>query len=322
MKNIDPLHAGSRPATFFEKESLCDYHFRGGGPYWHLATPGMSQEVLFISEDDFRFGMSSAAICAAETGIVILAHTLMGNHIHDIVQGSNERCMTYITRRRDRLRRYLRQQGRDVDMKAFTCDPIPITNLEMLRNEIVYVHRNGYVVNPCHTPFSYPWGTGPYYFNPLAREDEGVAFSSLKYKIKREEVFHGRDARLPEGYRFRNGFIYPPSYCRIDEGEKIFRDAHQYFTLLSKNVEAYSEEAKRLGDTIVLTDEEMFPTMQIECRKRFGKIKRPAELSRSEKVELARVMHEDYAASNSQIQRILSLDIQTVNSLYPLKARK
>ena len=37
------------------------------------------------------------------------------------------------------------------------------------------------------------------------------------------------------------------------------------------------------------------------------------------KVEIARTMHEDYFASNSQIQRILNLDINGVNSLYPLK---
>lgn len=36
----------------------------------------------------------------------------------------------------------------------------------------------------------------------------------------------------------------------------MFRDAHQYFNLLSKNYEAYSEEARRLGDIVVLTDEE------------------------------------------------------------------
>ncbi len=322
MRNDYPPPERLRPLSFSEKENLCEFHFKEGGPYWHLTTPGNLQEILFTTEDDFRFGMSSTAICASETGIVLYAHTLMGNHLHDIAEGTLESCMNYMSRRRERLKRYLRLQGRDVDLSAFKCEPIPITDLRMLRNEIVYVHRNGYVVHNEHTPFSYPWGTGPYYFNPLACEDEGVPFSSLTYKTKREEVFHGRETRLPEEYRFRNGFIYPPSYCRIGDGEKMFRDAHQYFSLLSKNGEAYSEEARRLGDTIVLTDEEMYPTMQKECRRRFGAVRRLGELSLKEKVELARVMHEDYAASNSQIQRILNLDLQAVNSLYPLCAHK
>jgi hypothetical protein len=321
MKNDDTLPAVKRSVSFHEKERLCEFRFNEGGPYWHLTTPGMFQEILFITDDDFRFGMSSAAICAAESDIVIYAHTLMGNHVHDIVGGTRDNCLLYMSRRRERLKRYFKSQGRDVDLSAFECEPIPITSLKMFRNEVAYVHRNGYVVHPEHTPFSYPWGTGPFYFNPIALEDDGVAFSSLTHLYRRKEVFHGREANLPEGYRFKNGYIYPPSYCRIAEGERMFRDAHQYFSLLSRNIEAYSEEARRLGDTVVLTDEEMYPAMQLECRKRFGS-RRPSEISLKEKVELARVMHEDYAAGNSQIQRILNLDFQTINSLYPLKVHR
>ncbi|MBO4917740.1 MAG: hypothetical protein J5374_07650 [Bacteroidales bacterium] len=320
MEKREMMSVGTRPMTFAEKESICEFRFKQEGPFWHLTTPGMFQEILFISDDDFHFGMSSTAICAAETGIVIYAHTLMGNHVHDIVSCTRDRCLQYMSRRRERLKRYLKSLGREVDLGAFECEPIPITSLKMLRNEIVYVHRNGYVVHPEHTPFSYPWGTGAYYFNPLSRSDTGVLYSSLTYKAKRE-IFHGRIIELPVTYRFKNGFFFPPSYCKVTEGEGMFRDAHQYFSLLSKNVEAYSEEARRLGDTVVLTDEEMYPAMQMECRKRFG-ARRPAEISMKEKVELARVMHEDYAASNSQIQRILNLDLQTVSSLYPLKARR
>ena len=72
---------------------------------------------------------------------------------------------------------------------------------------------------------------------------------------------------------------------------------------------------------MILTDEEMFSAMQLECKKRFA-VRKLSEVDRKGKVELAKVMHNDYAASNSQIQRILNLDLQTVNSLYPLKALK
>ena len=320
MANFNLTLSGKRPMSFSEKESLCEYRFRNSGPFWHLTTPGQLQEVLFITEDDFRFGMSSAAICSAETGVVIYAQTLMGNHIHDLVEGTRDQCVQYIARRRERLKRYLRLQGRDVNLSAFTCEPIPVTSLRMLRNEIIYIHRNGYVVDPRYTPYSYPWGTGAYYFNPLSREDEGVPFSTLTHQ-KRREIFHGRTIDLPEKTRFRNGFIYPPSFCNIDQGEELFRDAHQYFALLSKNIEAYSEEARRLGDSVILTDEEMYSAVLIECKKRFA-VRKPSELNLKAKVEIAKVMHDDYASSNSQIQRILNLDLQTVNTLYPLKAIK
>ena len=83
MEDRYPTQIGKRPMSFSEKESLCEYRFRNSGPFWHLTTPGQLQEDLFITEDDYRFGMSSAAICSAETGVVIYSHTLMGNHIHE-----------------------------------------------------------------------------------------------------------------------------------------------------------------------------------------------------------------------------------------------
>ena len=309
--------SGHRPESFYEKENRCDFLFKSGGPYWHLTTPGMFQEVLFISRDDYRFGMSSTAICIAECDIVVYAHTLMGNHVHDIVEGTRKECLHYMARRKERLYRYLVSQGRKTDLSAFECEPIPITDVRMLRNEIIYVHRNGYVVNPSHTPFSYPWGTGCYYFNPLANNDRGIPFSSLTYR-QRRQVFHSRVFDLPDKYRFKDGMILPPSYCRVDKGEEFFRDAHQYFSLLSKNSEAYSEQARRIGDTVVLTDEEMYPAIQALSRRKYN-VRRPSELDMKSKVEIARTMHEDYFASNSQIQRILNLDINAVNSLYPLK---
>lgn len=84
--NNHPTPFGKRLMSFSEKETICEYRFRNSGPFWHLTTPGQLQEILFITENDYRFGMSSAAICAAETGIVIYANTLMGNHIHDLVE--------------------------------------------------------------------------------------------------------------------------------------------------------------------------------------------------------------------------------------------
>lgn len=45
-----------------------------------------------------------------------------------------------------------------------------------------------------------------------------------------------------------NGHIAPPSYCDIRLGMAMFRDAHHYFWMVSKDVEAYEEIAKDLDD--------------------------------------------------------------------------
>ena len=50
-----------------------------------------------------------------------------------------------------------------------------------------------------------------------------------------------RGLRNTIGYVHRNGYVAPISYCSIDRGMSMFRDAHHYFSIVGKNVEAYSE---------------------------------------------------------------------------------
>ena len=45
----------------------------------------------------------------------------------------------------------------------------------------------------------------------------------------------------------------------------------------------------------------------------------PAQLSREAKVEIAKTLHYDYNAGNKQINRILKMDINIVNALFPAR---
>ena len=71
-------------------------------------------------------------------------------------------------------------------------------------------------------------------------------------------MFKGRNPHLPGDYLVINGHIAPPSYCDIRLGMAMFRDAHHYFGMVSKDVEAYEEIAKDLDDGEFLTDTELF----------------------------------------------------------------
>ena len=48
---------------------------------------------------------------------------------------------------------------------------------------------------------------------------------------------------LPEKYQIIDGYVTPSSYCNLELGMSLFRDAHHYFYMVSKNVEAYGELA-------------------------------------------------------------------------------
>lgn len=295
------------------REEECEYLFHSLGPFWHLCTPGTSQEILFTSPEELGYGITSAAICLPE-GVREYAIAVMTNHLHDILSGSRERCLDFFDRREKRLRMFFRANGRKVDLSGFQPKLIPIESLSALRNEIVYVNRNGFLTHPGFTPFSYPWSTGMFYYNPTSRLD-AVKYAALPYESRRR-ITRSRIMELPDDFCVRDGNIHIPSFVRIREGECFFRDAHQYFNLLSRNSEAYGEVAKRLGDSVFLTDDELFSSVCALCRREYGQ-SRPSALAPDQKIAVAVRMREQYHASRGQIRRMLRLDEAVVSELFP-----
>lgn len=133
---------------------------------------------------------------------------------------------------------------------------------------------------------------------------------------EKREVLHSNNLLLPASLTVRNGFIAPESYVDWRTGRMFFRDAHQYFNLLSKNREAYAEFAARYGDRIVLTDEEMF-SAAFSIASTDYHVGRLTDMSEEQKKVVARKMHFDYNAGNAQINRILKLDRALLQEMFP-----
>ena len=324
--------------TFAEKERFCETTFASGGPYWHAYTSGKSTPLLFASLTDFAFVMNIIAqTVAVVAGVKILAFEVMDNHFHFVLAAERSAVMefwTYITRRLGRA--FPLMKDMELELK-------PIGSLSSLRNTIVYVNRNGYVANPDHTPFSYPWGTGRHYF---LDSPGGIKLSDCGFNEKRE-MFRCRTPQLPDEWLVLNlptsmaspaktsladrqnppkrpestvDFVSPSSYCALRFGMAMFRDAHHYFSMLTKNVEAYSELAAELDDGEFLTDAELFTQITKIIREKYG-LERLRDLTKAQKLDLARALHYDWRSSNGQIRRILGLTQYEVDSLFPLSRK-
>lgn len=298
-------------------ESQCERVFEENGPFWHLYTPGENVETLFADKNDLIFGMNLMSLCLMlNPELEIYTHTLMNNHIHVILNGRKEYCLEFFSQFKKRLQRYLANNGRNVDLSKFDCSLLRIETLQSLRNEIVYVNRNGYVVNSRCTPYTYFWGAGLYFFNTILK-------GALKLLAKRvtptygRKVFRTRDIIDTNSLLFYNDIALPTSYCSIEKAESLFRDAHQYFNMLSKSWEAYSAISARLGDSVFLTDEEMYGAISSYTTRYYNQ-KRPSNLTPKEKLEVAKVMHSEYNASNRQIKSILKLDASIVQEMFPM----
>lgn len=310
MKN-DPV-----AVPYHDLERNCEINFNKYPNYWHLYTDGRNADIIFRDTAEMKVGMNLIAVaCVSYPDVIVLTFTLMNNHLHMILAGRKERCMGLFMMLKTRLWKYFCRNGRVIDMHKFQCNMIEITSLQSLRNEIVYVNRNGYVARTDCTPFSYPWGAGACFFNPFLSLIPSERFCDLTVKAKRN-ICRSNDV-MPGGDLYvHNGVILPSSYCDIAAAESFFRSAHHYFQCLTKRYEAYGEIAARLHETVFLPDEEMYPAVCALCMKLYG-VKHPGLVNAKDRIDLAKTMKSDYNASNRQIRSILKLDPAVVDELFP-----
>ena len=306
-------------STFREKENRCRRSFESGGPYWHIYTAGMDTSLLFTTEDEYVFAMNVVAQAAVEcNGLKIITFEIMGNHIHILAEGSRADLQEAFTYMRKRLARGLKDTHPDGLPEKFQPEFKEVTELDALRNTIVYINRNGFVADSSHTPYSYPWGAGGYFFGQnlqLTARFEDIS------NVLRRQMFRGRVPKIPEDWPVSGGYILPSAYCHIHFGKALFRDAHHYFAMLSKNVEAYAELAVELDDGEFLTDNELFTRLKSILQSDYA-VLAVRDLTGPQKYDLARRMRRDFRSSNGQIRRVLALTQHEVDTLFPQGAKQ
>lgn len=306
-----------RRASYAESERICETTFANGCPWWHLYTPGIATSLLFVDADDYRYAINLLARCHKDIGTVItVAFEIMSNHIHLITSGKEDDVRHFFTLFKRRLKWYMASKGRKEALVQFTMFLKPVSDLKTLRNTIVYVNRNGYVADPDHTPYSYPWGTGKFYFG---EHQTGMRLGDFTYREARKTL-RSRGEQLPDHYIITDGHVSPVSFCSIGLGKAMFRNAHHYFSMLSKNIEAYGEQANELDDGEFLTDSELFTQVSKFLMHSYS-TNLLGDLTKPQKLDLARKLRQDYHSSNGQIRRILGLSQYDVDSLFPLSAK-
>ena len=302
--------------SFSEKERICESVFDSNGPYWHLYTDGTLMQNIFCNEEDFKIGKWCLAAALHLCKLVrAITFELMANHIHLILAGEKEDCIMVFEIFKSRLRQVFAKTRRTIDWSNFKMDVLPIEDIKALRNEIIYVNRNAFVANPSYTPDSYPWGGGCAYFNSWLKHIKTTPIGNMKVNSQRA-LLHTRDVSPFSSLREVGGMPFIPSFCDINLGESIFRDARSYFNSLTRNAEAFSQIASRLKDSIFLTDDELYSVICSHINKEYS-VKTPSQLSAQQKIDTARHMHFGYNATNQQLRRMLRMDLSILEELFP-----
>ena len=312
----NPLITPSTEWHTSSKEPSANSIFAKYSPFWHLWTPE-NHEVIFSDEDTFHAGMTIFAIAAAcSQNVRIVTFELMTNHIHVTLSGSEDAVRSFFRLFREFLDRYLKRQGKCIDLQSFDCKLRKLTTIDDLRNVIAYNNRNGFLVNSMETPFSYPWGANAFYFNRHAVERFRES-SSVITKRERTLYVGSRQARkLDIEMTMLDGHVCPLSFCDIGLWEHLFLNAHQYLSRITRNIEAQKEIADEIGDQVFYTDNELFSVVSRISNEKYG-VRQPSQLASSAKIDIATIMKSGYHATNKQIQRVLGLDAKIIDNLFP-----
>lgn len=298
------------------KEWNCEQFFLERGPFFHIYSQPLGSDLFYQDDEDRIVTMNRIALEGIQLPIRIWAFTLMSNHFHFIIEGEKGPALLFFQKLKDALSRYYGRKGRHLLMRSVISDTTPITSLKQLRDEVVYVLRNPYVVRNDVNPLNYRWSSGFLYFNDYLSFFSRTPMKELSARMKRE-ITKSRDYHLPDHYFLLGEYISPASYIDPTWVERLFTGARQFTLWLFKNVEAQVEVSRRYGEEPNFSDEELLRTMLQLCRRRFG-VPGPRDLTLQQKKELAILLKNTYCASNGQLQRLTTLNIQEISALFPL----
>lgn len=304
--------------TFSQKESICQDIFDAKGPFWHLCSDGSEmQDFLLVPQDYIEATNLCAAAIYRNNKATILTYELMSNHFHFVLSGQREPCIEFAEDYFSSIRRLFKSLGKAIDWSRFKYNLYPIEDLRALRNEILYVNRNAYLVHSQYTPYSYPWGGGISFFNPVIKHLSSLDCENISLRLKRS-LLHCRDTEPYKGLKFFMNIAYIPSFCNIALAESLFTDARSYHSSLNRNAEAFGIISKKLNDSLCLTDDELYSVAVHISKERFN-CNKFYLLEPSNKIELAKELHYKYKASNQQLRRLLRIDSYILNELFPTR---
>lgn len=273
---------------------------------WLITTDHLEDGLWFREEDDFKVGMNYIAVLAASLDIAILAFSLMSNHVHFVVLGTEADANEFINEFKRRYSKYYeRKYGIPKFLKGNHVDiqPIPFEE-ESPERAIAYVQMNSVAAGICLHPTQYPWSTGGLFFQ--AATPKGIRVDSLSERT-RYRLLNSK-ASIPGHWLIgEGGYILPSSYVRTDYVEKLFRKPHrmEYFLRNSSKAKLVLNADERTRPSF--KDQLVHAALPDLCRSLFGKHSF-IDLSSEQKKEVLRQLRYRFSSNIHQLSRIAGLD--------------
>lgn len=273
--------------------------------FWLVTTDHTTDRIWFKDDQDFKVGMNYIAIIAILSGIDVLAFILMSNHVHLVLQCSNEEAEWFINEFKRRYSEYLsKRYGKSESLREIRNDIRPIyLEDESVERTIAYVLMNSVAANICVSATDYPWGSAGAYFRIAGSRGYKVGDISAR---KRRTILHSR-AELPGNVVIgEGGYILPESFIPVKFVESVFRSPKRLNYFLMNSSKAKRVRESKDSGLLSFRDQVIFGALPDMCRTLFQK-KSSSSLSEDEMNRLVTEVRYRFNADVAQIARILGL---------------
>lgn len=301
-------------------ELQCQEAFLAHGPYYQVATSHTVTESLFRTQEMVRTVITLSGYYARKMNVRVLGYEVMLTHMHHIYAATREQALAHTNAV---LEHYLRcdfTTGMKVSLRELEPKAFEITDIKQFRNEMAYVVRNRFVVDPEANPFGDRNGSGFLYFNEMLELFPPSKPLSGYGVVAKRKLLHIRNGEDIPGLTVLDGMIDPRSFVDYKLVELMFPNARKFVMWVMKNLEAQVELSLSRGESPMLNDDEILNRVFKKCRERFGK-SGPSQLDLEQRRILAVEVRREYYATNAQLCRCLSLTPDIVDRLFPLSAK-
>lgn len=286
--------------------------------YYHCATKGLNDDLLFPSVKGFIAGMNRVASCFVKaqrsSPVLIFAFCLMDNHVHFILYGTEENCRKFMISYKTMTEIWFKNNpdegsgGKNWDMGFWL-----IPDKEALKEKIVYVLRNPMAAAMPYLPTNYRWSSA----SSLFTDKSFVKICTVELgtiSIRHQRSLFCSHEKLPQDWLvYNDGMIWPGCYTECLRVENLFKTAASFTYELNKKVEAKVNE-EMMDDFVSLPDNEIREKAIAFARSMYGK-NRIADLNVRQRKDIASILKKETGTSSKQLARIVRLKHEDLKQL-------
>ena len=254
--------------------------------------------------------------------VVILAFTLMDTHVHFILYGDFDECNRFV---HDYIRRtswYISTRHGE----SHKLGDVPINHQEVdtdsyLKTVICYTLKNAPVGGIPFNALTYPWSSGPLYYqrsgywsSPVWMNipKQNFAYRSMTIK-ENQKVLRTRDPQAL-GAPMVGAIVFPGEYVAYEIVERLFKTCKSFNYFMCRSRDDDVDSRGGVLSHLSIPMQEMRQHKSDLCREMFGSVSVKG-LDTRQRLALARALKSRYNSSVKQITRLCGLVYDEVKGM-------